>query len=225
MMKRSLATFMVLAMAFSLSGCKQIIDGFSLGVGENTVTTTANFIPEFGFNVTKSVDIVVKGVKYGTVGVAAPQEGKPFQVYVTADLTIFTSEVWEGFGPVTTLPNGEPLPSWITPGELVRVDIPNFTEFLDLTLYIGYKNPFYVGVAVSLKLFDNRYPDGLSVSQYLKKKSKIWGQGMVYGPAYDDQGNVTQHGGIFFVAGFSKGQILDINIKKTLPEDIIVKLP
>jgi|GEM_PF-4739237 len=218
MLQKSLTLGLLLAAMTSLSSCKKVVDKFSLDLGDNSVTTAVNFVPEFGLNVDRTVDIVVKGVKYGSVSISSPQNGEPFKIALTAELEMFLPEVWEGFAPTNTLPNGEALPNWIQPNELIAVDVPNFNEHVDLTVYVGFKNPYYVGVALSLKILDGRYPEGLGLSQAFRKNNKTWGQGMVYGPTYEDDGSVRSHGGLFFVAGFSKGQkgkILLNNFKKS----------
>jgi len=223
-MKRLFLLFPVMISLLALGGCKKVVETFKLDVGDNAVTVTGAFSKDFAFNFSNSYDIVVKGVQYGTITAIAPTESQPFQVAITANFDMFTSDVWEGFASTKTLPNGDPLPAWINPNELVRVDIPNFTEQIDLVLYVGYKKPYYVGVALTLKVLDNRYPDGLTLSQYLKKSNAIWGSATVFGPSYDDVGNVTQHGGIFFVAGFNPEKKGSVNIKKFKKEDFELKL-
>ena len=68
-----------------------------------------------------------------------------------------------------------------------------------------YQNPYYVGVALTLNILDDHYPEGLGISQLFRKSSDspIWGSIQVFGPRKDNEGNITAHGGLFFIATFN----------------------
>ncbi|MBT6324727.1 MAG: hypothetical protein HOJ35_02060 [Bdellovibrionales bacterium] len=198
-----LSLLLIFILILPMSGCgKKIVDDFSLKVGENTITTTADFSDQFALNLDGSFDIDIEGVNYGQIFLNAADDESPFQVGVTANFESFTSDVWDGFGPAETLPNGDPLPGWVDNSSLVEVDVPNFNENFGLTFYIGYEAPYYLGVAVSLNFLDAHYPEGLTIAQNFKKESAIWSGVTVFGPTYDSEGAVLQHGGIFFIATF-----------------------
>ncbi len=192
----------IMLMAMTMSGCKKVVEGFNVVVGQNDVTAVVELAKDFALSFNGSFPIVVNDVEYATLFLNGATSSSPFTVGATANLDMFTSEVWEGFGTTTTLPNGDALPGWITPYELVAVDIPSFSPHFDLIAYVGYQKPYYLGVAVTLKVLDAHFPEGLGVSQSFKKDSKPWGTVQVFGPTRDADGNVTQSGGVFFVASF-----------------------
>jgi len=187
--------------------CGKVVDKFGVEVGTNEVTTTADFTKDFALNLDGSFPIDIKGQNYGEIFLNAAQGEDPFQVGVSASIEAFTSDTWDGFDNTSTLPNGDPLPGWIAQDKLIVVDIPDFNQHFDIKLYVGYDNPYYVGVAVTLNILDNHYPEGLSISQNFKKEESIWGEVMAFGPTKDSDGNVINHGGIFFVAQFTKGEV------------------
>jgi hypothetical protein len=202
-MKRALnKLFSFIGCGLLLTSCSEVVTQFSVIVGNDEVTTQADFTPEFELNLTGSYDIDVQDINYGQIYLNGSTETTPFQVGLTANLNSFTSDVWTGFEPVKTLPNGDAIPGWITPYELVQVDIPSFNEHFDLYAYIGHQSPYYLGVAVTLNVFDNAYPTGLMVSQNFRQANNTWGTVTVFGPSFDDAGNVLTHGGLFFVATF-----------------------
>lgn len=218
MIKKLISSASFICLLFFLVGCKKIIDSVSLNVGSNSVTTNINFSDDFDFDVSNSVDIDIKDVNYGTVGIDGATDDKPFSAYLTANLDMFYSQVWEGFAPVTTLPNDEPLPRWITPNDLVRFEIPNFSKELDLAVYVGYHKPYYIGIALGLKILDEHFPEGLALSQALRISKKLYGQAIGYGPKKDSDGSIIKHGGLFVILGFGTENI-DVTIDKFKKND------
>jgi hypothetical protein len=184
------------------ASCKKVVEGFNVSVGQNDVTTVVSLTDDYALALSGEYPIVVKDVHYGNLFLNGATTNSPFQLGVTAKFDMFTSDTWEGFGTTNTLPNGDPMPGWITPYELVAVDIPSFSPHFDLILYVGYQSPYYLGLAISLNVLDNHYPEGLSVSQSFKKDGKIWGTVHLFGPSRDSDGNVVTHGGVFFAATF-----------------------
>lgn len=215
-MKRFKNILLVIFCISVFTGCNDVVDSFQVKVGENSITAITFFDEDFALNLTGDFDIIVDNINYGNIFLVAPTEDDPFQVGVTADFTTFTSDLWEGFAPTNKLPNGDPLPGWITPYELVATKLPALDENFDVTLYVGFHNPYYVGIAVSLNFFDENYPQGLQVSQHFKKESTPWGTVSVYGPTYDENGNVLVHGGLFFVTKFDPSRPGDIDYVEDL---------
>jgi len=214
----------ILLLVFAIaifSGCNDVVEKFSVKVGTNTITAITDFNEDYALNLTGNFPIDIDGVNYGDIFLAAQTDDHPFYVGITANFETFTSDVWTGFAPTKKLPNGDPLPGWIEPYELVTTQLPNFDENFDVHLYVGYHNPYYVGVAVTLNIFDNHYPEGLLISQYFKKEDIPLGTVTVFGPTYDDEGNVEQHGGLFFVATFEQTRMGDIDFADELDSEII----
>ena len=187
---------------FLFVSCKKVVEGFNVSVGQNDVTAVVSLSDSYALALSGEFPVVVKDVHYGDLFLNGATTDSPFQLGLTANFDMFTSSTWEGFGTTDTLPNGDPIPGWITPYELVAVDIPSFSPHFDLQLYVGYQSPYYLGLSVSLNFLDNHYPEGLSVSQSFRKDGEIWGTVQLFGPSFDGNGNVVTHGGVFFVATF-----------------------
>ena len=201
---KSLINIMLLGSLVFMQACeKGPVEDFDVKVGDNDVTTELFLTEKYGLNLTGSFPIDIKGNNYGEIFLNGATDANPFSAGLTISLEAFTGDVWDGFGSTSTLPNGDPLPPWITPYELVGVDIPTMNDHFGIILYGGYHNPYYVGLAVTLKILDNHYPEGLQVSQSFKKEGENWGTVTLFGPTRDGDGNVIQHGGIFFVVGIS----------------------
>lgn len=184
------------------TGCGEIIDEFTVDVGQNQVTTAANFSDNYALDVDGNFPIDIKGINYGEIFISRKSEDSPFKVGLTASIEAFTNEKWEGFDNVSTLPNGEPLPGWPSQEKLIVADIPDFSPHFDIKLYVGVDNPYYVGIAVTLNILDDHYPEGLKLSQNFKKDGNIWGEVVAFGPTKDSEGNIINHGGLFFLAEF-----------------------
>lgn len=201
-----LITMMALIGSMALmGGCRDRspVESFDVTVGENSITTEVNLSDSFALELDGFVPVSIKGKDYGHIFLSSKTDEKPFSVGLLVDFSIFTSDAWDGFEPVTTLPSGDPIPGWITPYELIRVDIPSFSSRFDLNLYGGYYNPYYVGTTVSLNFLDDYYPEGLQIFQNFRKDGEIWGTVALYGPTRDSDGEIIDHGGIFFVLSVS----------------------
>ena len=132
-------TFLLLTSLLAVSGCKdKPVESFDVIVGENTVTGEINLSESFALNLDGDFPVNIKGKNYGEIYMASKNDKNPFRVGVTADFSIFTSETWDGFDSTRTLPNGDPIPGWVTPYELVRAGIPSFGDKFELDLYAGY---------------------------------------------------------------------------------------
>lgn len=195
-----------LSSLFLFTSCKEEnkpIQSLDVKVGQNTITTQLNLSDKYALPFEGEFDINIKGKNYGNVYVKEKTDDSPFRIGVVADFTVFTSDVWDGFEPTRTLPNGDPIPGWITPYELLRVGIPNQSGKYRTNVYAGYFDPYYVGVSVELSFLDDHYPSGLQILQHFQKDGEIWGTATLFGPTRDSDGNVLQHGGIFFVINAS----------------------
>ena len=193
----------LLALTLGLTSCnnaQEVVSAFDITVGTNAVTLTTEFNSDFALDLNGVFDIKVKGVDYGDIFLLGSTEQTPFTIGATADLSVFLPENWDGFAPTNKLPNGDPLPGWIVPQELVEVDIPINNPQFDVTAYVGYRSPYYLGVAVTLNFLDDNFPEGLSISQYFRKAGTIWSEVIAYGPVKDENGNILKHGGLFFAA-------------------------
>lgn len=187
-----------------LAGCKnQPIESFDVIVGQNTLTAQLSLSDDYALNIDASFPIMIKGDYYGHMFVTPKIGNSPFHLGLTADFSVFTSDVWDGFEPVTSLPNGDPLPHWIGPYELIRANIPNPSDIFDVSLYGTIDKPFYLGMTLSLNILDENYPEGLQVIQNFGKDGKNWGAVVLFGPTRDANGEIIEQGGIFFVVGVS----------------------
>tara|TARA_R110002072_G_scaffold276051_1_gene437367 strand:+ start:98179 stop:98946 length:768 start_codon:yes stop_codon:yes gene_type:complete len=197
----------ILCSLFLTASCKdeasKPIQSLDVKVGENSITAQLNINDRYALTIDGEFPINIKGNNYGEVYVKSKNEDNPFRVGLLADFTVFTSDAWDGFEPTDRLPNGDPIPGWITPYELLRVGIPNNSGKYKMNVYGGYFNPYYIGVSVDLSFLDDHYPSGLQILQHFQKDGEIWGTATLYGPTKDSDGNITQHGGIFFVLSAS----------------------
>lgn len=216
-MKKIFATALI-GLLFS-TGCNKndkVVTDFGLELGANTVTVSAEFSEDFALNLNGVFDLNIKGTDYGEIFLYGASNSTPFSAGVTVDVGVFKPEVWEGFAPTTTLPNGSAIPAWISPYELVAVDVPVTSTQFDIKAYVGYHSPYYLGVSLGLNFLDDHFPEGLSLSQSFKKDGDIWSEVVAYGPTKDADGNVIQHGGLFFVAKYDPALQQNLQLDENL---------
>ena len=207
-MKKSLLKRLLVIMSLlSLVSCKGIINDHTLEIEDNQIISTSYFSEKFGLPFSGNFPIIIKEVDYGSVDLAPKTDVDDFSIAIRADLSSFNSEVWDGFGPITTLPNGSSFPAWLGAEELINIAIPTFTELFSIRLLVGMdQERLYVGLDLSIDALDQYYPDGLNISQDIKNKessfpyASIW----AYGPSYDQDGNKIKNSGLTILSSFNK---------------------
>ena len=187
--------------------CNGIIDDHKLSIGENQIVSTTIFNEKFGLPFSGNFPVIIKDVDYGSIDLAPKTQIDDFSVSVRADLSSFNSEVWSGFGPITSLPGGSRFPTWVGAEELTLISIPTFTELFSVDLIIGMDvSRFYVGIDINIKAIDQYYPEGLNIAQDVKNKDSEYPFASIfaYGPQYDEEGNKISNSGITILSSFGK---------------------
>ena len=192
---------------FALISCKGIITNHDVEIQENQIISTSEFSEKFGLPFSGNFPIIIKEVDYGSIDLAPKTENDDFSVSIRADLSSFNSEIWDGFGPITTLPNGSAFPTWVGARELIEIAIPTFTELFSIRLLVGLDDArIYVGMDLSIDALDQYYPEGLNISQEVRNKesnypfASIW----AYGPTYDENGDKVKNSGLTILSSFNK---------------------
>ena len=207
MLKNLISKGLIFSALMTLISCKGIIKDHEISFGENQVISTTRFDDKFGLPFSGNFPIVIKEIEYGAVDLAPKTEVDDFSIILTADLSSFESDIWDGFGPIDTLPNGNPFPQWITVSELLQISIPAFTELFSINLLVGFDdNRVYIGIDLNIEAVDQVYPVGLNISQDVKNKNSDYPFASIYahGPEYDQDGNKLKKGGLTILSSFQK---------------------
>ena len=197
--------FLLIAL-FSLVSCKGIISDHNLSIETNQIISTTTFAEKFGLPLSGNFPFTIKEVNYGNVDLAAKTDVDDFTIRVTADLSAFNSEIWQGFGPISALPNGSAFPSWVAVTKLIQIFIPTFTELFSSSLLVAKKdNRLYIGIDLKIQSVDQYYPEGLNISQEVKNKESSYPFASIYayGPQYDESGNKISNSGVTILSSFS----------------------
>ncbi len=197
----------IIACLLTLVSCKGIIKDHDLSIGDNLITSTTSFDEKFGLPFSGNFPIIIKEVDYGAIDLAPKTQNDDFSVIVTADLSSFNSEVWDGFGPINQLPSGNSFPSWVSASELIVISIPTLTQLFSLDLLVGVDSErFYIGIDLNIQAIDQYYPEGLNISQDIKNRNSEYPYASVYayGPRYDEDGNKVENSGITILSSFKK---------------------
>ena len=187
--------------------CKGIIKDHELTIKENQIISTTIFDEKFGLPFSGSFPVIIKDIYYGEIGLAPKTANDDFSVSIISDLSSFNSDVWDGFGPITTLPNGSGFPQWVGADELIQISIPTFTELFAIQILFGLDNDrFYVGLDLNIDAVDEIYPEGLNISQEVKNKKSPYPFAAiyVYGPVFDQDREKLQNGGMTILTSFKK---------------------
>jgi hypothetical protein len=207
MEKSMCSAFLALLLVFFAAGCKQEkAVNYEVSVPqENTVKFEAELLKKYGIGIDGSFDIF----DYGSIFVRSETPDRFFQFGFELHTGTFLKETWVNYDETTTLPNGSPMPSWIS-DPVVDVVIPpaNIPE-LGWHFYFG-TTQFYLGVAAVITAIDERFP-ALNIGYNFYEPGGNLALGLVFfGPDVDENGNLVSPGGIF----------VGTNISPFLPDDV-----
>ena len=207
MKKNIIINALLMLVLSSLISCRGIINDHFLEIEDNQIISTSSFSDKFGLPFSGNFPIIIKEVDYGAVDLLPKTQSDDFSIRVTADLSSFNSDLWDGFGPIENLPNGAEFPVWVETNELIEISIPTFTDLFSLDLIVGLSaERFYVGINLNIKAIDEYYPEGLNISQEIKNNGSRYPYAAIYayGPTYDDNGQKVQNSGITVLSSFEK---------------------
>jgi len=192
---------------FILVSCNGVVNDHKISVAENQIISTTIFSEKFGLPFSGNFPVIIKEVDYGSIDLAPKTEIDDFSISVRADLSSFNSEVWDGFSPISTLPNGSSFPSWLSIDELIKISIPTFSETFKIDLLFSMdQSRYYFGINMSIQAIDQYYPEGLNISQDIKNKDSKYPYATIhaYGPTFDEDGTKIQNSGLTILSSLKK---------------------
>lgn len=196
----------ILSLLFLVS-CNGIVDDHKISIGDNQIISTTIFNEKFGLPFSGNFPVIIKDVEYGSFDLAPKTTIDDFSVSVTVDLSSFNSDVWDGFSPITQLPNGSNFPAWVSINQLIRISIPTFTDSFKVELLFGMDDDrYYFGTALNIQAIDQYYPVGLNISQEIKNKDSKYPYAAIYayGPIFDENGEKIKNSGIIILSSLKK---------------------
>ncbi len=202
----------VLAIAFlslGSSGCNTsnaLISGVTFNVAPNveTLKVQLNFANSIQSDLGGTFDVAASGTDYGTIEIEPSSPTNPFNVGFLLNLNIVNEQKYVNLTPVQDLPSGQPIPIPNLNRAFAKIQLDNqLNPNFDVYAYVDVAGKQWLGLALTLKFLNNKYfPAGLSLSQgFVKDKAgnnQIYGA--VFGPKVDNNGNMTNPGGIALFA-------------------------
>ena len=195
----------ILIALFSLVSCKGIISDHQLDIQNNQIISTTIFTEKFGLPFSGNFPIIIKDVDYGEINLLPKTVEDEFSINIAADLSSFTGDVWDGFGPISRLPNGESFPSWLGTDNLISISIPTLTELFSFDLLVQSKNDrIFIGLNLNIQAVDQHYPEGLNISQEIQNRNSNYPYAAIYlyGPKYNENGDKIKNSGLIILSSF-----------------------
>ncbi len=189
----------VLAVACGAS-VSQIVKSFSFNLDERK----AHLLTEFSTEIAMNMEVAIPIKNVGWVRLIPADENHGFQIATDIDFSAFVDKSLM-IGRTSTLPNGVSFPSYVST-DLYSVELKS-DQRMNTKLYLGTKSAKkYVGVGLELKFVDNRFPEGLAISQTLQDGARRdVGVVTFYGPKMKN-GQMVAPGGIFIASDINKLQ-------------------
>lgn len=187
---------------------------------------------EFAGNITLNVELTVPVEDYGFVTFVPSTASEGFRIITSLDLSIFEDLRFQT-GRTSTLPNGVPFPSYVGT-ELATYRLKPLDKF-GAILYLGVQETNrFIGATVELGFIDEDFPPGATISQkFVDEKGEVLGVVTLYGPRFDEFGNMTAPGGLFAASNLSNliGGIISedgtrlVNQPTVKPSEVEIQIP
>jgi hypothetical protein len=192
------------AMSFALlsSGCnvqQNLIDHVAFQPSSDLSTISVALV--FTSNIQTTMNGLFNVEQYGQIFVDGYTSAQPFEVGFTLNTAIFNDQNYVKLTPTAFLPNGSPNGIGYPMAEISPVT--PITSVFNLYGYVDILHQSWLGLASIFSFINNQYfPNGLSLSEaFLTNSTGAPGLiASVFGPTVDNQGNMTQAGGISIFA-------------------------
>ena len=210
MINKTWTLMLLLLLSSSLVGCKNVLESHRLSFKDNKVISTTTISEKYGLPFSGNFPLDIKELNYGQINLFPKTDKDNFKVEVEANFEVFNNDIWKGFGPIFLLPNRDPFPSWLNAPNLIKINIPTFTNSFELFLLVNVTDKIYIGLDIEIKSLNESFPEGLKISQDVKlnkEQKKPFASIFAYGPLRDSEDQIIKDSGITILSSFSKSRM------------------